>query len=45
MTIGLTLLPASFLAGILWQSISPRAPFYFGAVMAGLASTGLLMFK
>ncbi|MBL7159212.1 MFS transporter, partial [Candidatus Microgenomates bacterium] len=43
MTIGLTLLPASFLAGILWQSISPRAPFYFGAVMAGLASTGLLM--
>jgi len=45
MTIGLTLLPASFLAGILWQSISPSAPFYFGAVMAGLASIGLLLFK
>lgn len=44
MTIGLTLLPASFLAGVLWQTISPSAPFYFGAVMAGLASVGLLMF-
>lgn len=44
MTIGLTLLPASFLAGVLWQNISPAAPFYFGAVMAVLASVGLLMF-
>ena len=44
MTIGLTLLPASFLAGILWQNISPSAPFYFGAIMAGLASIGLWIF-
>lgn len=44
MTVGLTLFPASFLAGILWQAISPSAPFYFGAAMAGLASLGLLMF-
>lgn len=44
MTIGLTLFPASFLAGILWQVVSPSAPFYFGSVMATLASVGLLMF-
>ena len=39
--IGLTALPASLIAGILWQTISPAAPFYFGAAMALLA--GLLL--
>lgn len=41
--LGLTDLPASFLAGILWEGtgtwggFGPAAPFYFGAVMALLA--------
>lgn len=40
---GLALLPASILAGILWQGLGswagfgPAAPFYFGALMALLA--------
>jgi MFS family permease len=45
--LGLTDLPASFLAGILWSGVGnwagfgPSAPFYFGAAMAFLA---LLLF-
>jgi predicted MFS family arabinose efflux permease len=30
-------LPASLLAGILWNRISPAAPFMFGAIMAFIA--------
>jgi len=45
--LGLTDLPASFLAGILWGGVGawggfgPTAPFYFGAAMAFFA---LLLF-
>ncbi len=42
--VGITLLPASVIAGWLWQSVSPAAPFYFGAVLACLALIGLLAF-
>ena len=42
--VGITLLPASLIAGWLWQSVSPAAPFYFGAIMAGLAVSGMLLF-
>ena len=42
--VGLTLLPASLIAGWLWQIASPAAPFYFGAGMALLAVIGLLIF-
>jgi len=42
--VGITLLPASLIAGWLWQSISPAAPFYFGAALAGLSAIGLLVF-
>ncbi len=41
--VGLAALPASLLAGILWQGLGPwegfgaSAPFYFGFVLAGLA--------
>lgn len=42
--VGVTLLPASLIAGFLWQGVSPAAPFYFGAAMAGLAVIGLLVF-
>jgi MFS family permease len=46
--IGVMALPASLLAGLLWQGIGswtgfgPSAPFVFGAVLA-LAATGLLL--
>jgi MFS family permease len=40
--IGLTALPASLIAGILWQTISPAAPFLFGASLSLLA--GILLF-
>jgi MFS family permease len=41
--VGITLLPASIIAGWLWQTISPAAPFYFGAGLALLAMVGLLV--
>ena len=43
--IGLTVLPASLLAGLLWQGLGawtgfgPSAPFFFGALMALLAGS------
>jgi MFS family permease len=42
--VGMTLLPASLIAGWLWQSVGPAAPFYFGAALAGLSAIGLLLF-
>src|SRR6185369_6230947 len=35
--IGIMALPASVLAGLLWQFIGPSAPFIFGALLALLA--------
>jgi MFS family permease len=35
--IGLATLPASLIAGVLWQFVNPAAPFVFGAVLALLA--------
>jgi MFS family permease len=46
--VGLTALPASLLAGVLWQGVGPftgfgpAAPFYFGAGAAGLSVLLLL---
>jgi MFS family permease len=40
--VGITLLPASIIAGWLWQAISPAAPFYFGAGLSFLAMIGLV---
>jgi len=40
--VGLTLLPASMIAGWLWQAYSPAAPFYFGAGLAFLAMLGIM---
>ena len=42
--VGISLLPASVIAGLLWQYVSPAATFYFGAGMAGVAMLGLLLF-
>lgn len=40
--VGLSALPASLIAGWLWQAVNPAAPFYFGAALAGLAAILLL---
>ncbi len=40
--VGLTLLPASLIAGWLWQAYSPATPFYFGAGLAFLAMLGMM---
>jgi MFS family permease len=41
--LGVTAFPASLLAGLLWDSYGPSAPFFFGAALAVLAAIGLLM--
>jgi len=43
--LGITLLPASLIAGILYDKINSAAPFYFGAIMAFLAALLLIVFK
>lgn len=40
--VGLALLPASVIAGWLWTTVSPAAPFYFGAALAFLAMLGIV---
>jgi sugar phosphate permease len=40
--VGLMALPASLIAGIMWDKIAPAATFYFGAGLALLAMVGLM---
>ncbi|MBI4284280.1 MAG: MFS transporter [Chloroflexi bacterium] len=42
--VSLTLLPASLIAGWLWQAVAPAAPFFYGAALAFLAILGMLIF-
>lgn len=42
--IGITLLPASLIAGILYDRVNNRAPFYFGAAMAMAAAVMMFWF-
>lgn len=42
--IGVVTLPASLIAGLLWDKFSPATPFLFGAIMAIAASLMLLLF-
>ena len=44
-TLAILDLPASILAGILWQFVSPAAPFLFGAVLALLASVLFILWR
>jgi MFS family permease len=43
--VGLMLLPASVLAGWLWDKVNPATPFYLGAGLAFVAMLGLLSLK
>ncbi len=40
--IGIATLPASVMAGFLWDKFGPQAPFFFGAVIAALAAIFLI---
>jgi hypothetical protein len=39
--VGVTALPASLIAGWLWQTVDPSAPFFLGAALALLAAVSL----
>jgi len=41
---GIALLPASVIAGVLWNRFGAAVPFIFGAVMSLLAAGILLLF-
>ncbi|MFO8034401.1 MAG: hypothetical protein R6U88_04465 [Candidatus Bipolaricaulota bacterium] len=43
--IGALSLPASVIAGALWQTISPGAPFFFGAALAVVAAVALMIWR
>jgi len=42
--LGITLLPASLIAGILYDKVNSDAPFYFGSVMALIAAVLMAVF-
>lgn len=42
--VGIALLPASALAGFLWNLLGPEAPFLFGSTLSALAAVILLLF-
>lgn len=42
--LGLTLLPASLIAGLLYDKVKPAAAFYFGTTMAMLAAISMIVF-
>jgi MFS family permease len=42
--LGLTLLPASIIAGVLYDRVNSSVPFYFGAVTAALSAALMILF-
>jgi len=42
--LGITLLPASLIAGLLYDKVNSNAPFYFGSVMALIATVLMIIF-
>jgi len=42
--LGITLLPASLIAGLLYDKVNSNAPFYFGSVMAIIATVLMIIF-
>jgi MFS family permease len=45
MAVGLTTLPASVLAGVLWDKFGAQVPFFFGTAMSLIAIITLLVFR
>ena len=43
--VGVTLLPASIIAGLLYDNVNNRAPFYYGAGMAVTAAILMILFQ
>lgn len=43
--LGITLLPASLIAGTLYDKVNNQAPFYFGSIMALTACVLMIIFK
>lgn len=41
---GLSLLPASLIAGVLWDKVGAYAPFAYGAITSAIAAVGILTF-
>jgi len=44
-SMGLLAIPASFIAGYLWDKVSPSAPFYFGALCSFITIILITQFK
>jgi MFS family permease len=44
-TLGLLDLPASIIAGLLWQGLGPSAPFFFGATLAFIAAVLMMVWR
>lgn len=44
-SVGLLAIPASAIAGLLWDKVSPSAPFYFGAICSIIAIILTMMFN
>lgn len=42
--LGITLLPASLIAGLLYDKVNSNAPFYFGSLMALIATVLMIVF-
>jgi len=42
--LGVTLLPASLIAGLLYDNVNSNAPFYFGSAMAFIAALMMIVF-
>ena len=42
--LGITLLPASLIAGLLYDHVNSSAPFYFGSIMSLIATAMMVLF-
>jgi hypothetical protein len=43
--LGITLLPASLIAGSLYDKVNSSVPFYFGAATAGISAILMLVYS
>jgi len=45
MVVGLSALPAGLIAGLLWDHVSPSAPFFFSAIVSLLCVVLIISFR